>query len=61
MRLLATFAVVGLVLAGCQTRGPDASIDPYHSGHVNDYFFGKTNPVDTDPDFQYGKDIDGAG
>ncbi|NKB57333.1 MAG: hypothetical protein GKS00_13480 [Alphaproteobacteria bacterium] len=61
MRQLAIIAFASLVLAACQTRGPDASADPYYTGNVIDYYFGKVNPTDNDPDFTYGNDIDGAG
>lgn len=61
MKSSMTMLVASLALAACQTGGPDALIDPYDKQPVNDYYFGTPNQTDSDPDFLYGQDIDGAG
>jgi hypothetical protein len=56
MRLPVIIATLALLLAACQSGGRD----PYLTENLKDYFYGKVNPIDEDPDFTYGRDIDGS-
>ncbi len=58
IRIMAVLMAVGFGLSGCLGGDPDLSRRLlYEAPH--DYYYGKANPTDNDPDFTYGWDIDG--